>query len=148
MRAFLIILAILWLGGFESALGIVAAPKPLDVEFLRGFLAGEYDLIGRKPDSATTYTGRVTIRDEGGTLQVIRIIDGKTAHGTMQIDTAAGADRIPVLRMRFSMDGHEFEATYIWQSDLDNYPRLTGYIYLPKNQTKSVGLEALFPIHP
>ena len=60
-----------------------------DVEFLRGFLAGEYDLIGRKSDSATTYTGRVTIRDVGGTLQVIRIIDGKTERGMIQLDTAA-----------------------------------------------------------
>ncbi len=147
MSAILLILAILWVGGVDSALSADTANKSLDVEFLSGFLAGEYDLIGRKPDSATTYTGRVTIRDVGGTLQVTRIIDGKTERGTIQFDTAAGADRIPVLRAHFSMDGREYEATYLWRSDLDNYPRVTGYIYLPKNQTKSPGLEALFPIH-
>ena len=29
--------------------------------------------------------------------------------------------------------------------DLDNYPRFTGYVYL--SDTKSPGIEALFPIH-
>lgn len=65
----------------------------------------------------------------------------------IQFDTVAGADRIPVLRAHFSTDGQEYEATYLWRSELDNYPRVTGYIYLPKNQTKSPGIEALFPIH-
>ena len=39
----------------------------------------------------------------------------------------------------------EYDATYSWQSDPDNYPRFTGYLYL--SGTKSPGLEALFPIH-
>jgi hypothetical protein len=147
MGALLIIFAILWLGDVNSASSADTASKPLDAEFLRGFLAGEYDVIGRKPDSVATYTGRVTIREVGGTLEVTRTIDGKTERGTIEFDTAAGADRIPVLRAHFSMDGQEYEATYLWRSDLDNYPRVTGYVYLPKNQTKSPGLEALFPIH-
>jgi hypothetical protein len=147
LRTLSIIFAILWLGDVNSASGPDTASKPLDAEFLRGFLAGEYDVIGRKPDSLTTYTGRVTIREVGGTLEIIRTIDGKTERGTIQFDTTAGTDRIPVLRAHFSMDGQEYEATYLWRSDLDNYPRMTGYIYLPKNKTKSPGLEALFPIH-
>ena len=52
--------------------------KPLDEESLRSYMAGEYDLIGRKPDSIATYTGRVTLRDERGVLQVMRAIEGKT----------------------------------------------------------------------
>ena len=147
MLAVVMILALLLLGDVNSALNADTASKPPDAEFLRGFLGGEYDLIGRKRDSLITYTGRVTIRDVGGTLQVTRVIDGKTQRRTIQRDTAAGADRIPVLRAHFSMDGREYQATCLWRSDLDNYPRVTGYIYLPKNQTKSPGLEALFPIH-
>jgi hypothetical protein len=147
MGGLLMMLAMLWIGDVNSAWSADTASKPLDAEFLRGFLAGEYDVIGRKPDSLTTYTGRVTIREVGGNLEVMRVIDGKTERGTIQFDTTAGADRIPVLRAHFSMGGQEYEATYLWRSDLDNYPRLTGYIYLPKNQTKSPGLEALFPIH-
>jgi hypothetical protein len=41
-------------------------------------MAGEYDLIGRKADSSATYNGRVTLRDEGGALQVTRTVEGKT----------------------------------------------------------------------
>jgi hypothetical protein len=122
-----------------------ADPKPVDEEFLRSYVAGEYDLIGRKPDSTATYTGHVTLRDEGGVLQVTRTIDGKTDKCSARFDTGAGADRIPVLRMHFSFDGKEYDATYRWQSDPDNYPRFTGYVYVAG--IKSPGLEALFPIH-
>ena len=106
-------------------------------------MAGEYDLIGRKADSSATYKRRVTLRDEAGVLQVTRTVEGKT--GNARFDTVAGSDRIPVLRMHFHFDGKEYEATYRWQSDPDNYPRFTGYLYL--SDTKSPGLEALFPIH-
>ena len=57
-----------------------------------------------------------------------RTVEGKT--GTARFDTVAGSDRIPVLRMHFHVDGEEYEATYHWQSDPDNYPRFTGYLYL------------------
>ena len=119
--------------------------KPLDEAFLRNYMAGEYDLIGRKPDSTATYTGRVTLRDEGGVLQVTRTVEGKTDKCAARFDTVAGTDRIPVLRMHFYFDGKEYDATYRWQSDSDNYPRFTGYLYL--SGTKLPGLEALFPIH-
>src|SRR4030095_10473461 len=39
-----------------------------DEESLRGYMAGEYDIVGRKPDSTATYTGHVTIREENGVL--------------------------------------------------------------------------------
>ena len=119
--------------------------KPLDEEFLRNYMAGEYDLIGRKADSSATYNGRVTLRDEGGLLQVTRTVEGKTDTCAARFDTVVGTDRIPVLRMHFHFDGKEYDATYRWQSDPDNYPRFTGYLYL--SGTKSPGLEALFPIH-
>ena len=119
--------------------------KPLDEEFLRNYMAGEYDLIGRKADSSATYNGHVTLRDEGGVLQVIRTVEGKTDKCAARFDTVAGTDRIPVLRMHFYFDGKEYDASYRWQSDPDNYPRFTGYLYL--SGTKSPGLEALFPTH-
>jgi hypothetical protein len=119
--------------------------KPLDEEFLRNYMAGEYDLIGRKADSSATYNGHVTLRDEGGVLQVIRTVEGKTDKCAARFDTVAGTDRIPVLRMHFYFNGKEYDATYRWQSDPDNYPRFTGYLYL--SGTKSPGLEALFPTH-
>jgi hypothetical protein len=143
MRASLAILAMILFA--DSARCADADRKPLDEQFLRSYMAGEYDLIGRKADSSATYNGRVTLRDEGGVLQVIRTVEGKTDKCAARFDTVAGTDRIPVLRMRFRFDGNEYDATYSWQSDPDNYPRLTGYLYL--SGTKSPGLEALFPIH-
>lgn len=119
--------------------------KPEDAESVRSYMAGEYDLIGRKADSTITYHGRVTLRDEAGVLQVTRDIGGKTDKCAARFDAVAGTDRIPVLRMHFHFDGKEYDATYRWQSDPDNYPRFTGYLYL--SGTKSPGLEALFPIH-
>ena len=119
--------------------------KPLDEESLRSYMAGEYDLIGRKPDSAATYNGHVALRDENGVLQVTRTIEGKTDKCVAGFDSLAGDDRIPVLRMHFSFDGKQYDAIYRWQSDTDNYPRFTGYVYL--TGTKSPGLEALFPVH-
>jgi hypothetical protein len=146
MRPLRVILALLSLV-FVDLARCADERKALDEEFLRGFMAGDYDLIGRKPDSTATYTGRVTLRADGNSLQAVRIIDGKTTQGTIRFDTVAGTDRIPVLRLRFTLDGVEYEATYRWQSDPDNYPRFTGILYRKDNQTKSAGLEALFPIH-
>ena len=108
-------------------------------------MAGEYDLIVRKPDSIATYTGHLALRNENGVLQGTRTIDGKTDKCVARFDTVAGDDRIAVLRMHFHLDSAEYDATYRWQSDPDNYPRFTGYVYLA--ETKSPGLEALFPIH-
>jgi len=119
--------------------------KALDEKSLRGYMAGDYDLIGRKPDSSTTYTGHVTLRDDNGVLQVTRTVESNSDKCVARFDTVAGDDHIPVLRMHFHLDGKEYDATYRWQSDLDNYPRFTGYLYLA--DTKSPGLEALFPIH-
>ena len=143
MKTSLVILAILL---FANSVGCADAdPKQLDEESLRSYMVGEYDLIGRKPDSTATYAGRVTLRDENGVLQVTRTIGGKTDKCVARFDTVAGDDHIPVLRMHFHLDDGECDATYRWQSDPDNYPRFTGYVYLPG--TKSPGLEALFPIH-
>ena len=143
MKAYLAIWAILLIA--VSARSSETDQKPLDEEFLRNYMAGEYDLIGRKADSTSTYNGHVTLRDEGGVLQVTRTVEGKTEKCAARFDTVAGTDRIPVLRMHFRFDGKEYDATYRWQSDPDNYPRFTGYLYL--SGTKSPGLEALFPIH-
>ena len=143
MKAAFGILAMMLLA--NSVCGADTDSKPLDQESLRSYMAGEYDLIGRKPDSSATYNGHVTLQDENGVLRVKRTIEGKTETCIARFDTVAGTDRIPALRMHFQLDGKEYDATYLWQSDPDNYPRFTGYLYL--SGTRSPGLEALFPIH-
>ena len=143
MRAWLAIFAML-LSANSTRCGDADRKQP-EEESLRSYMSGEYDLIGRKPDSSATYTGHVTLRNENGILQVTRTIDGETDKCVARLDTVAGEDHIPVLRMHFHFDGKEYDATYRWQSDPDNYPRFTGYVYIA--ETKSPGLEALFPIH-
>jgi len=143
MRASLGILAMML---FANSVHCADADRErLDEESLPSYMTGEYDLIGRKSDSTATYTGHVTLREEKGVLKVTRTIDGNTDKCVARFDTVAGTDRIPVLRMHFHFDGKEYDATYRWQSDPDNYPRFTGYLYL--SGTELPGLEALFPIH-
>ena len=143
MKASLVILVMLLFA--NSARCADADRKQPDEESLRSYMVGEYDLIGRKPDSTATYAGRVMLREENGVLQVTRTIEGKTYQCVARFDTVVSDDRIPVLRMHFHLDDREYDATHRWQSDPDNYPRFTGYVYLAG--TKSPGLEALFPIH-
>jgi hypothetical protein len=99
MKAYLAIWAILLIAVSERS--GETDRKPLDEQFFRNYMAGEYDLIGRKADSSATYNGHVTLRDEGGILQVTRTVEGKTDKCAARFDTVAGTNRIPVLRMHF-----------------------------------------------
>ena len=112
-------------------------------EFLYQFLQGTYELIGRVPDSSKTYTGKVVLRKSDDYFEVIRRIEGKEIKGTGKIETAT-ADKIKILRIRFTDENTSYEATYLIDSDLDNYGRLTGYLYIKEEGTKIPGLEALF----
>ena len=117
-----------------------------EIEFLYGFLEGPYHLIGRLPDSHKTYTGKVVLRRRDNQLEVIRRVEGKEIIGVGTIVTAT-ADKIKVLRIRFTDENTGYEATYLIDSDLDNYGRLTGYLYLQEGGTKIPGLETLFIDH-
>jgi hypothetical protein len=66
MKAYLAIWAIFLIA--VSARSGETDRKPMDEEFLRNYMAGEYDLIGSNADSTLTCTGHVTLRDEGGAL--------------------------------------------------------------------------------
>ena len=145
MKALRSTLAFSCLLAMDIARCVQAADKPSDKEPLSDFMVGTYELIGRKPDSTVTYSGKVTLRAEGNRLQVIRTVAGKTCKCTAHFDTIAGDDRIPVLRMRFVLENIEYQASYLWQPDPDNYFRFTGKVY--RLETKAAGLEALFPVH-
>ncbi len=115
----------------------------METDFLYNFLKGSYLLIGTQPDSNETYTGNVTVKRKGKELEVIRKITNKTIKGEGRIEYAT-ADRRKVLRVRFVDGNQRYEATYLICSDLDNYARLTGYVYLKDGRTKVPGLEAWF----
>ena len=116
-------------------------------EFLYGFLSGSYLVVGQEIDSAKTYRGRVILQKQGDHLEVTRIIHGERITGIGTIEHAVGPDKVNVLRVRFTRNEKKFEITYLWHSDLDNYARLSGYVYQPGKRTATPGLEALFIDH-
>ena len=62
-------------------------------------------------------------------MEVTRIIRGGQTKGSGIIETATG-DRIKVFRVRFIKKNIRYEVTYLISSDLDNYGRMRGYLYL------------------
>ena len=123
-------------------------PASLKVDEVAQFLSGDYALIGKAPDSEKIYKGRITISYSGHNQFVVtRRIEGRTTTAKGFFDVASPpADKPPVFRIQFRQGGQELEATYLWGGDLNNYARLTGYVYLRQRGTKSPGLEALFPL--
>jgi hypothetical protein len=112
-------------------------------EDLYGFLVGRYQIVGRYPDSSATYTGTVVVSMGDSLLDIERTVGGVSVQGTGRI-VPVTSDRIKVLRIRFTDQGRPFEGTFLIAGDLDNYGRLSGYIYSPENETRLPGLEAWF----
>jgi len=113
------------------------------------YFLGKYEVIGRKPGSNATYSGTLeltAVPDDA--FVVIRRVGDHKVEGTAALERASSpADHPVVLRVQFKYGGHEYEGTFLWRSDFDNYPRLTGLIF-ERGKKKSVGLEAWFPVHP
>ena len=142
--ALLVAIAVCFAGSEASSTN---PPKPpYDLDFVASFVAGDYVLIGRKPESDATYTGRMTFIQRGKDLEFTRTVGGDTQQGPVVLDTKADESGRPVLRIRFSVSGQPYGATYLWHSDLSNFARLTGYVYVTTGETKFPGLEALFPL--
>lgn len=110
---------------------------------LYGFLAGTYAVIGKAPDSDRTYSGTILFEETEDALRVVRSVGTTKIVGTGKLEKALHGE-VDVLRVRFSEQGKNFEATYLIKGDLDNYARLTGYVYAAGGGTERVGLEALF----
>ncbi|MEJ2199758.1 MAG: hypothetical protein P8X63_01895 [Desulfuromonadaceae bacterium] len=114
-------------------------------EFFYDFLSGNYLAVGRDLDSAHPYSGRVIFEGRPDRLLVTRLIGEETIRGVGRIEHTCGPDQADVLRVRFQHGDENFEITYLWHSDLNNYARLSGYLYRPNERTDRPGLEALFP---
>jgi len=114
--------------------------------FLMDFLPGTYTLIGRAIDAETSYTGKAIIIPQQQGFAITRRIGSKTVEATGRIEQAT-ADRLDVLRLRFSEGDQALEATCLIGSDLDNYPRLSCQLYRSDGSTQRPGLEAWFIQH-
>ena len=139
----------------ESSIANEPGPSPAndDIDSLLDYFTGSYRLIGKQLDSSKTFLGRVVINRKGNQLQILRTVNGTTVEGVGTIQTAPLTSS-RVLRIRFSSGASKFQGTYLFHSDLDNYARITGYLYKidPKTgapiDTKNPGLETLFPEGP
>ena len=143
------IIKVMLLSGLLSVLAAHTATAESigDDESLYGFLAGHYIVIGKELDSEKTYYGKVVLSYEKGCLTVARDIQGEMVKGEGKIEQALGPDDADVLRVRFVRAGIKYEITYIWRGDLDNYARLSGYVYQPGKPSDTPGMEALFIDH-
>ena len=112
-------------------------------EFLAGFVAGRYHLIGKSPDSDNTYYGKVGLISTERGIEVHRFVAGKTIVGSGAIEKAT-ADDVNVLRIRFKENNTEYEETCMIDGDLDNFARISCYLYRSGVKTGNPGLEALF----
>ncbi|GAA3941158.1 hypothetical protein [Litoribacillus peritrichatus] len=115
-------------------------------EHLSQFVLGQYHLIGKAPDSSRTYAGQLEIYEQDQQLKIKRIINEQEILGTAAIESALHGES-HVLRMRFNENNQSFETTCLIRSDLDNYARISCYLYQPGVRTKEPGLEALFINH-
>lgn len=115
-------------------------------DFLHMMVQGKYLLVGKGLDSNNTYHGKVEIKEINDKLFVSRIINGNTINGTAAIESVLNGDA-KVLRIRFSEGETKFEQTCMVGSDLDNYARISCYLYQPKVRTMQLGLEVLFNDH-
>ena len=110
---------------------------------LAQYIQGTYILIGKKLDSPDTYFGEISITQSGSQLVVHRTISGQVTHGTASIEHAT-SDHTPVMRIRFNENHMNFEETCVVANDLDNYARITCYLYIPGVKTRNPGMEAFF----
>jgi hypothetical protein len=117
-----------------------------DEDFLRNYISGNYLLIGKSVDSDKTYHGNLSIRADNSQLRVTRNLNGESVDGNATIESTSSGDR-SVLRIRFMQNHREYEETCLFQSDLDNYPRISCYLYQPGKNTDNPGLEAFFHDH-
>lgn len=147
------IFLVLFLAAPAFATSPTPTPASEDLDDLLRYFVGSYVLIGKELDSNRTFLGRVIMNQKGTELQVLRTVNGITSEGVGRIEAAPLAES-RVLRIRFSNGNNKYEGTYLFHSDLDNYARITGYLYKidPKTgvpiETKNPGLETLFPEAP
>lgn len=128
-----------------------------DVDSQLEYLAGSYRLVGKEPGTNHTFLGEVIMTKRGDRLQILRTIGGVTVRGNGRIEPLAKSGDLKVvtcLRVRLKTAKGNFEGTYLYRSDGDNYARISGYFYQidPRSgrplATAGPGLEAMFPEGP
>ncbi len=113
---------------------------------IEDFFIGKYLLVGKGVESSNAYTGNVEFYRHKGSLKFKRIVNNISTIGDAAVEDALMGEA-KVLRLNYEVKGEKFEQTCLWQSDLDNYARISCYLYNPGIATKNPGLEVLFHDH-
>ena len=115
-----------------------------DMERYGIFLAGKYRLIGQYVDSNITYSGLVTLEYKDGKLLATKSIKDHDYSGRAIIEKPF-IESPKVLQISYDSNRSKpLQSThYIWQTEFDNYARLTGRVI---EENEIVAYEALFAI--
>lgn len=117
--------------------------KEIDDDF-RGFVVGDYHIVGRRPSGGPPYAGSARIERRGETLVLTRKIGETTTVYEGGLERAdPPADRPRVFRFRWTQGKSKMLMTCLLRADLDNYARLSCE-WADSPQHREPGLEAFF----
>jgi hypothetical protein len=107
----------------------------LDPDF-NSFFEGKFRVIGEELGSGKVYTGTLTARVKGKTLQMKRVIDGQVSAGELIVNLS-GSDRHS-LTATFRVGKQPIRSRLTEQTVGDNYPRICGYFYPVDRSGKAI----------
>jgi hypothetical protein len=115
-----------------------------DGSFLISFVAGDYAVVGRKPDGGAPYAGTATISEDRPQVVLERRIGGRTVRAIGRVEVPSPPGEGHVLRFRWN-EGQAVTMTCLAAGDLENYARLTCLWGADGEPPQEPGLEAMFP---
>jgi hypothetical protein len=121
----------------------IAETPGVDWEHRAYLMAGEYIVIGRKPDSKALYSGHISFHANGEKLDFVRTIGQVTVRGTAFIDKIPDINGV-FLKLMFVQNRQSFEGRFQFMDGCDSAFRFTGYVG-SSGHTRVTGLEAYFP---
>ena len=120
--------------------GYCERPDRIDPEFLVG-LFGNYEIVGREPDSGITYSGELEIQNSKNGYALKRIVSGETAIGKAWVEFCS-PDKFPVLKFKYEKMKQPLEGSCFLRMDGDNYYLISCRTEYGKS--KRGGLESMF----
>lgn len=111
-------------------------------EALGGFIIGTYRVVGVHPDTDYAYQGKAVITEKNNEIH-ISVSFGKLLLVKKGKIIKSRVEGNRILSLEFEYDKtRQYKQSCLISSDLDNYARLTCYIF--NSETKKPGLEAFF----
>lgn len=105
---------------------------------------GDYILVGKHPNGGAVYSGSASLQAVENNIIIKLRIGGEvtSAVGHFEVPQPPGEGVV----LRFIETSNKWKSTCLWQSDLDNYFRLSCYKLEVEATHSEPGLESFFPI--